>query len=87
MAGPRTVEARHLPIPEVGDGDGLLRVEACVLCGFATPPGLGGRYASYHHPEPDNMQPIRRSYLTERVGELGPDRTEICRALRALADC
>jgi mRNA interferase MazF len=35
----------------------------------------------------DNLQPIRRSFLTERVGELGIEETdEICRALRALAD-
>lgn len=36
----------------------------------------------------DNLQPIRRTFLTERVGELGIDESdEICRALRALADC
>jgi mRNA interferase MazF len=36
----------------------------------------------------DNLQPIRRSFLTDRVGELSIDESdEICRALRALADC
>ncbi len=35
----------------------------------------------------DNLQPILRSALTERVGALGPRREEICGALRALADC
>ena len=36
----------------------------------------------------DNLQPIRRNFLTERLGELGmEDLDEICRALRALADC
>ena len=36
----------------------------------------------------DNLQPIRRSFLTHRVGELPVgERDEICRALRALADC
>lgn len=36
----------------------------------------------------ENLQPIRRRFLTERVGELGIDeRQEICRALRALSDC
>jgi mRNA interferase MazF len=36
----------------------------------------------------DNLQPLRRSFLTERVGELGSEELEeICRALRALADC
>lgn len=36
----------------------------------------------------DNLQPIRRSFLTERVGSLGIDELDqVCRALRALADC
>ena len=36
----------------------------------------------------DNLQPIRRSFLTERTGSLDPARrVELCRALRALADC
>lgn len=36
----------------------------------------------------DNLQPIRRSLLTQRVGELTTEElNEICRALRALADC
>lgn len=36
----------------------------------------------------DNVQPVRRSFLTERVGALsGERRSEICQALSALADC
>lgn len=35
----------------------------------------------------DNVQPIRRSLLTARVGALGDARSEICRALGAMADC
>ncbi|MFN8036928.1 MAG: type II toxin-antitoxin system PemK/MazF family toxin [Acidimicrobiia bacterium] len=36
----------------------------------------------------DNLQPIRRSFLTQRVGQLSiAARGEICRALQALADC
>lgn len=35
----------------------------------------------------DNLQPIRRSFLTERVGVLPHPRPAICDALRALADC
>ena len=36
----------------------------------------------------DNLQPIRRSFLTKRAGELQIDELdEICRALQALADC
>ena len=36
----------------------------------------------------DRCRRIRRSFLTQRVGELQPEEAdEICRALRALADC
>jgi mRNA interferase MazF len=36
----------------------------------------------------DDVQPIRRSFLTERLGRLAAERrVEICRALAALADC
>jgi mRNA interferase MazF len=36
----------------------------------------------------DNLQPIRRSFLTDRVGRISPSgRETICSALRALADC
>jgi mRNA interferase MazF len=36
----------------------------------------------------DNVQPIRRGFLTERIGDLGAEaRIQICSALEALADC
>jgi mRNA interferase MazF len=36
----------------------------------------------------DNLQPIRRPFLTERAGALDPSRRiELCTALRAMADC
>ena len=36
----------------------------------------------------DNLQPVNRQLLTERVGGLGTERRgEVCRALDALADC
>jgi len=36
----------------------------------------------------DNLQPLRRTVLNKRVGELGvEDADEICRALKALTDC
>lgn len=35
----------------------------------------------------DNLQPIRRTFLTEKVGSLRNPRSEICRSLSALADC
>lgn len=35
----------------------------------------------------DNLQRIRRSALTQRLGDVEPRRQEMCAALRALADC
>lgn len=35
----------------------------------------------------DNLQPIRRSFLTRRAGGLGPRSVEICSTLSSLADC
>lgn len=36
----------------------------------------------------DNLQPVLRALLTERIGRLDASRTtEICRALDALAEC
>lgn len=35
----------------------------------------------------DNLQPMRRAFLTERVGGLAAPREHICRALGAFADC
>lgn len=33
LEAPRALRPRSLPLPEVGDDDGILRVEACGLCG------------------------------------------------------
>jgi mRNA interferase MazF len=35
----------------------------------------------------DNLQRVRRSTLTTKVGQLGSRGSELCEALRALADC
>lgn len=35
----------------------------------------------------DNLQMVRRSTFTERVGELASARSRVCSALSALADC
>ena len=34
-----------------------------------------------------NVQPIRKTFLTEFVGSISQRRTEICRAVAALTDC
>ena len=33
QTAPRVLEPRELPLPEIGDDDGLLRIEACGICG------------------------------------------------------
>lgn len=35
----------------------------------------------------DNIQPIRKTFLTQRIGSLPFPRPAICRAFAALADC
>ncbi|MCL1586862.1 MAG: type II toxin-antitoxin system PemK/MazF family toxin [Actinomycetia bacterium] len=35
----------------------------------------------------DNLQPIRRTFLTDFLGSISHRRTEMCRALMALSDC
>lgn len=35
----------------------------------------------------DNLQPIRKTFLTSRIGSLPFPRREICRSLAAMADC
>jgi mRNA interferase MazF len=35
----------------------------------------------------DNLQPIRRSFLADRLGDIGSRRLEVCSALGAMADC
>lgn len=35
----------------------------------------------------DNLQPIRKTFLTDRIGSLPFPRHEICRTLAAMADC
>lgn len=35
----------------------------------------------------DNLQPVKRAFLTQRIGEVSDARAQICKALSALADC
>ena len=35
LTAPRTLERRAFPLPDIGDDDALLRIEACGLCGTA----------------------------------------------------
>jgi alcohol dehydrogenase len=53
LTAPRKLEARAIALPEVGDDDGLLRVEACGLCGtdheqYTGALGFGGPFVPGH---------------------------------------
>lgn len=41
LVGPRRVEIEEFPLPETGEEDALLRIEACGVCGADVPPYLG----------------------------------------------
>lgn len=47
LEAPRRLVARDLPIPEVGDDDGLVRVEACGLCGTDHEQYTGAFYGGF----------------------------------------
>lgn len=47
LTGPRQFEQRIVPLPETGDDDGILRIEACGLCGTDHEQYTGHIRASY----------------------------------------
>jgi threonine dehydrogenase-like Zn-dependent dehydrogenase len=50
LVGPRQIELRALPLPEIGAADGLLRVEATGVCGADWAPYIGQRYGEFFDP-------------------------------------
>jgi threonine dehydrogenase-like Zn-dependent dehydrogenase len=50
LTGPRQIELRELPLPEIGPDDGLLRVEATGVCGADWAPYIGQRYGEFFDP-------------------------------------
>jgi threonine dehydrogenase-like Zn-dependent dehydrogenase len=50
LVAPRQIEMREFPIPEIGPEDGLLRVEACGVCGADWPPYRGDRLKLFSIP-------------------------------------
>ena len=47
IAGPRTVELEHLPLPEPGPGEVRLKLEGCGVCGSNLPPWEGRPWFNY----------------------------------------
>jgi alcohol dehydrogenase len=89
---PRRLEARRLPVPRVGDHDGLLRIEACGLCGTDHEQFTGGlRVAGPFVPGHEIVGVVDEvgSAAAERWGVVAGDRVAVVpfQACRACAAC
>jgi alcohol dehydrogenase len=89
---PRRLEARHILVPPVGDDDGLLRVEACGLCGTDHEQFTGGiRVAGPFVPGHEIVGVVEDVGRTaaERWGVAAGDRVAVVpfQACRACAAC
>jgi alcohol dehydrogenase len=89
---PRRLEARRLPVPEIGNDDGLLRVEACGLCGTDHEQFTGGiRVAGPFVPGHEIVGVVEEvgGRAAERWGVAAGDRVAVVpfQACRACAPC
>lgn len=64
QTGPRALELRELPLPEIGPDDALLRVEACGIC--------GSDYEQYEGALPAKYPVIPGHEPVGRIAEIGP---------------
>lgn len=71
LVGPHRIEIRELPLPEIGPDDGLMRVEACGVCGADWPPYLGELFDSYEVPLILGHEVVGR---VERIGARASER-------------
>lgn len=68
QTAPRTLEIRELPLPEIGDDDGLLRVEACGIC--------GSDYEQYEGVLPVRLPVVPGHEPVGRIERVGPRAAE-----------
>jgi 2-desacetyl-2-hydroxyethyl bacteriochlorophyllide A dehydrogenase len=68
QTGPRSLEIRDLPLPEIGADDALLRVEACGIC--------GSDYEQYEGALPAKYPVIPGHEPVGRIAEIGPAAVE-----------
>ena len=64
QTAPRTLEIRGLPLPEIGDDDGLLRMEACGIC--------GSDYEQYEGVLPVRLPVVPGHEPVGRIEQIGP---------------
>jgi alcohol dehydrogenase len=89
---PRHLVTRELPVPEIGDDDGVLRVEACGLCGTDHEEFTGELFPGYAFvPGHETVGTIERigSRAAERWGVRVGDRValEVFQSCRECARC
>jgi len=68
QTAPRKLEFRELPLPEIGDDDGLLRVEACGIC--------GSDYEQYEGVLPVRLPVVPGHEPVGRIERIGPRAAE-----------
>jgi 2-desacetyl-2-hydroxyethyl bacteriochlorophyllide A dehydrogenase len=68
QTAPRTLEIRELQLPEIGDDDGLLRVEACGIC--------GSDYEQYEGVLPVRLPVVPGHEPVGRIERIGPRAAE-----------
>ncbi|MCH7484946.1 MAG: zinc-binding dehydrogenase [Chloroflexi bacterium] len=68
QTAPRTLEFREFPLPEIGDDDGLLRVEACGIC--------GSDYEQYEGVLPVRLPVVPGHEPVGRIERIGPRAAE-----------
>ena len=68
QTGPRALEMRELPLPEIGPDDALLRVEGCGIC--------GSDYEQYEGTLPARYPVIPGHEPVGRIAEIGPQAAE-----------
>jgi 2-desacetyl-2-hydroxyethyl bacteriochlorophyllide A dehydrogenase len=64
QTAPRKLEFRDLPLPEIGDDDGLLRMEACGIC--------GSDYEQYEGVLPVRLPVVPGHEPVGRIEQIGP---------------
>ena len=92
LEAPRQLIARDLPLPEIGDDDGLLRIEACGLCGTDHEEFTGELFPGYPFvPGHESVGIIERvgSRAASRWGVKAGDRVavEVFLSCRSCAAC
>lgn len=82
LTAPRHIEAQRFELPDIGDDDGLLRVEACGLC------GTDHELYTGHIPTRGNVIPGHETVgIVERLGDVAAARWGVSVGDRVAVEC